>query len=190
MPRWDVAGPQPTFAMTWYKWPDRLHWEVSGALVGRKEDSLWVATAKGTPISRPSGAPPAVASGDSVLVCSPTRPWVARWYRAPGEFGRSARFSCYVDITTHPVIGDDRIDVVDLDLDVVVTWEGKVQVLDEDEFLEHAVSFGYPEDLQDQALKSCKEVQALLAEWAAPFDGQHLEMFGWDESDVFGSPTD
>ena len=51
-------------------------------------------------------------------------PWVAQWYREPAESGRAALYACYVDITTVPVINGDCITVVDLDLDVAVSWDG------------------------------------------------------------------
>ena len=162
--------------MTWHKWPSQLHWEATGVLLARDSGSTWLGTTKGSPILRPQGRTPTAASGDSVLVCSPSRPWVARWYLDRGDAGRAERFSCYVDITTLPVISEDRVLVIDLDLDVALTWEGDMVLLDEDEFTDHAVRFGYPAWLERHARDACQEVQDLLASHGGPFDGQHQQV--------------
>ena len=41
--------------------------------------------------------------------------------------------------------------MIDLDLDVVRKQDGSVEVLDEEEFLDHQVRFGYPDWLDDRA---------------------------------------
>ena len=162
--------------MTWHKWPSRPHWEVSTLRLESDGDGLWLGSVGGTPITRPPGREPVVASADSVILCTRDRPWVARWYRSPGETGRAARYCCYVDITTPPVIAEDQVTVVDLDLDVTVSWDGRMEVLDEDEFIAHAGAYGYPDSIQSQARAACLEVQSLLASNAGPFDGRHAVM--------------
>lgn len=68
----------------------------------------------------------------------------------------------------------------DLDLDVAVTWDEEVLVLDEEEFIAHSVELGYPSELQDQARKACGEVLSRVAGGVPPFDGRHVAVAaGW-----------
>lgn len=157
------------------KWPDTLHWSVMTTVLARTDRGLWLGTKQGTPIARPTG-PPAKASGDSVVLYTPGTPWVARWYACRTAEGRASMFSCYVDITTPPVFKGDSVEVVDLDLDVVRTWEGAVAVLDEDEFGERSSSLGYPERLVAAAMASCEQVQQALSTSLPPFGGEHTEI--------------
>ena len=47
--------------------------------------------------------------------------------------------------------GEDLVRAVDLDLDVIRGTTGRVWVDDEDEFAEHRVSLGYPDEVIEQA---------------------------------------
>jgi protein associated with RNAse G/E len=79
----------------------------------------------------------------------------------------------YVDITTPPVWDGRTLRAVDLDLDVVREAEGRLYVDDEDEFAEHRVAFGYPDDVAAGAEQSCARVRAALAAGHPPYDGSH-----------------
>ena len=60
------------------------------------------------------------------------------------------RWASYVDICTPVEITTGRVEAIDLDLDVVSTWNGDVDVLDEDELVEHIGRFGYPSDVVER----------------------------------------
>lgn len=62
--------------------------------------------------------------------------------------------------------------LVDLDLDVVRTWDGAVEVVDEDEFGEHRLVLGYPEPIVKAALRSVVDVREAMTAGTGPFDGQ------------------
>ncbi|MDO9378163.1 MAG: DUF402 domain-containing protein [Nocardioidaceae bacterium] len=70
----------------------------------------------------------------------------------------SRRYRAYVDMTTPPVWDGDTVAMVDLDLDVVVTTDGEVRVLDEDELAAHRVLYDYPDDVVALAEQSCADV--------------------------------
>lgn len=53
----------------------------------------------------------------------------------------------------------------------MLTTEGEVAVLDEDEFIEHQERYGYPVELIDLALTATREAQARLERRSPPFDG-------------------
>ena len=60
---------------------------------------------------------------------------------------------------------------VDLDLDVICGPTGRVWIDDEDEFAEHRVRFGYPDEVVRAALASCDRVHAAVVGERAPYDG-------------------
>jgi protein associated with RNAse G/E len=61
---------------------------------------------------------------------------------------------------------------VDLDLDVVKGRTGRVWVDDEDEFADHRIRYGYPDDLVRLAVASCEAVRLAVESAAAPYDGR------------------
>ena len=85
--------------------------------------------------------------------------WDDRWYNFfRFEYPKGHLRNHYINISMPPKFLDGRIDYVDLDIDVVV-WPGKEpQVLDEDEFCENAVKFGYPTELQEKTLSTLKSL--------------------------------
>jgi protein associated with RNAse G/E len=74
---------------------------------------------------------------------------------------------------------------VDLDLDVirmsptaaprvppgVAAAPGEIFIDDEDEFAEHQVAFGYPDDVVAAAQAACADVRRWAEQSVAPFDG-------------------
>jgi hypothetical protein len=58
---------------------------------------------------------------------------------------------------------------VDLDLDVIRYRNGKVLLDDEDEFAEHQVTLGYPEDVIEKALATAKWLMDAVEQRREPF---------------------
>ena len=83
-------------------------------------------------------------------------PWVVEFYLS------HPWHRVYVNIGTVPVVSGMVVSQIDLDLDVVLTVDGKVSVLDEDEFAEHQLHYGYPPDLIDLALAATTEATSRL----------------------------
>ncbi|WP_157181500.1 DUF402 domain-containing protein [Actinopolymorpha alba] len=155
------------------KWPGTPHYATRMVVLGEDASGIWVGTRAGAEVRRGNGKPAVVSSGDSVSLFPRGRGWTARWYARPESAGRASRYSCYVDITTPVERTECGIRVIDLDLDVVLTWAGGHAVLDEDEFGENATALRYPPSLVEHALSSCAEVRAAMASRAFPFDGAH-----------------
>jgi uncharacterized protein len=150
------------------KWPDRLHYTVEMACLAGAEGSVWGRMVRGGQVVRGTGK--VLTTGqDSLTLFQPDTWYAARWYRAPAESGRARRFRWYADICTPPEFAADGIRLVDLDLDVAMTWDGEIVVLDEDEFAERRI--GYPEDAVEQALAATDAVARAMADRAYPFDG-------------------
>jgi protein associated with RNAse G/E len=145
------------------KWPSDLHYRCTMMLLGEDATGIWVGARAGDPVERGDGKPGGVASADSVTLFPHGHGWSARWYSAPASAGRAAHYSCYVDITTPPERVDNVVRAIDLDLDVVRTWDGEVAVLDEDEFAHNRSVRGYPPAMVTSALQSATYVRKALA---------------------------
>jgi uncharacterized protein len=68
----------------------------------------------------------------------------------------------YINICMPPKIGDDVIDYVDLDIDLIIWPDGRRQILDEEEFVANRMEFRYPEDVVLRALATLAEVESLF----------------------------
>ncbi len=76
----------------------------------------------------------------------------------------------YVDIaTTATWVDEQRVEMVDIDLDVVRYQDGSVELLDEDEFLDHQERFNYPAWLVDRARTTAAELVLKVEAGAEPF---------------------
>ncbi len=152
--------------LVYRKWPDRPHWEADAVVLGEDRHGRWLGLPAGTRMSRPGAA---YDSDQDVVVLVPRdRPFTASFY-APGG---SSHCSVYVDVTTVPQWGLDTVTAVDLDLDVVRGWHGRVWVDDEDEFADHRVRFGYPVPVVSLAASSCRDVLAEVTARTPPYDGE------------------
>lgn len=89
--------------------------------------------------------------------------WLDRWYNI-FRFHEpdGTRKAHYVNITMPPTFADDVIDYVDLDIDVVVWPDGRVEVLDRKDFENNKVKYGYPDKVIRQAENGLSEVLALI----------------------------
>ncbi|HEU4514862.1 MAG TPA: DUF402 domain-containing protein [Nocardioidaceae bacterium] len=150
--------------MVFSKWGGRPHWECDTLALGADEHGRWLGLPSGTLVTRPGAA---FSADVPQVVLLPDSAYVATFY-APGG---SSPCETYVDISTVPLEDDGRITAVDLDLDVIRGWTGRVWVDDEDEFADHRVRFGYPEEVVELAVTSCEQVRRAVAASQAPFDG-------------------
>ena len=120
------------------KYDGRLHWHAWLTFLGEDEHGVWLAAPTGTVWQR--GSEPQVQLPASVTLIPRDVWWVASFNTAP------AKFDAYIDLTSVAVWNGDEVTMIDLDLDVVrYRGDGAVRLLDEDEFAEHRVAFGYPE---------------------------------------------
>lgn len=152
------------------KWGDRPHWEYDALRLGEDEHGTWVGAAAGTRLSRPGAD--FLAPGPFVSLLPPDQPFVATFYDPVWLQSAETGVDVYVDITTVPAWDGDVVSMVDLDLDVVRGRTGRVWVDDEDEFADHRVRFGYPEEIVRLAASGCDAVHAAVRAGAPPYDGE------------------
>lgn len=144
------------------KWPDRLHWQLDAQRLGEDEHGTWLYAPASTIARRGHEPPRRLAAG--IVMWVPTRAWwIAEFY------WEHPRHAVYVNIGTPPAWEGARVRQIDLDLDVVRTIDGAVDVLDEDEFLAHQVQLGYPPDLVSQARTAADRVADMLRRGVEPF---------------------
>jgi uncharacterized protein len=152
------------------KWPDILHYRAEMTLLGDDEAGVWAGSLGGALVVRGNGTRSA-SSADAVTLFPAEHAWAARWYAQQAGSGRAARFRCYVDIATPATRTFNVLCLVDLDLDVALTWHGEIVGLDEDEFARNRTLLGYPEPVVKQACEAFSEVKEALASRLFPFDG-------------------
>jgi uncharacterized protein len=97
--------------------------------------------------------------------------WTAMFIAAP------RRTEIYCDIASPARWVDaTTVHVVDLDLDVRRRRaSGLVELLDEDEFAEHSVRFGYPDDVRERAWAAARYLVTALGDGTQPFAGEYHE---------------
>jgi hypothetical protein len=143
------------------KWGGTDHWHYAMEVLGQDEHGRWFFGRKGMPLQR--GAEPELRHPrDFALLVPAEGDWTA-CFNADGDL------EIYADVTTRPVLSGSQVRAVDLDLDVVRFWDGRVAVLDEDEFAEHQVELGYPAELIAQARATCDWLVSAVAARREPF---------------------
>lgn len=152
------------------KWGGRPHWHIPGSWLGQDEHGDWIGIPAGTRMVRPGRD--VLSQVDQVgLVPGPGSDRHRAFLATFHAVGADPRV--YVDMTTPPVWEASVVRAVDLDLDVIHRLDGSVIVDDEDEFAEHRVELGYPDDIVELAEASRDRVHAAIVAGDPPYDGSH-----------------
>jgi GNAT superfamily N-acetyltransferase len=158
-------GPRPgDVRVVARKFDGRLHWHATMRRLGEDRHGVWLGATAYTPWRR--GTEPAIFISATHVVLIPYEgEWVAAFNAAPH------RTEIYIDVSDRPVWhGTDEVVSVDLDLDVVRRREtGEVLLLDEDEFAEHSVAYGYPDEVVAAARRTAEELLAAVRAGQEPF---------------------
>ncbi|MFT3745180.1 MAG: DUF402 domain-containing protein [Pyrinomonadaceae bacterium] len=89
--------------------------------------------------------------------------WLDRWYNIFCFHEPDGTFrNYYCNINMPPTFADGVLDYVDLDVDVVVLPDGRYEILDEDEYLQNALRFEYPDSVKTNAAAALAEVLELI----------------------------
>ena len=96
--------------------------------------------------------------------------WLNRWYnifRFSEPTGELRNFYCNINLP--PVLQENVLSYIDLDIDVLVNPDFSYQILDEDEFAANALRYNYPAELQAHARRALDELINLIEERQFPF---------------------
>jgi len=148
------------------KYGGALHWHHPAWLLGEDEHGVWAGCPSGM-VARRGHERPTVFEHASVMLF-PRDAWWTAAFNAPPH-----KAEIYCDITTVPVHGDARITMADLDLDVLRMRDGRLILDDADEFAEHQVRYGYPEEIIRQAERSAAWLMDAVGSRTGPFGGAH-----------------
>lgn len=147
------------------KWDGSLHWHFDVVRLGEDAHGVWLGGPNDTPVRR--GAEPPIISPAFALLVPPGEWWTATFNS--GGAGSPFGYIAYVDICTPAVWEGSTVTAVDLDLDVAMRPDGGVELLDEDEFMEHGAAMAYPERVVDQARAAAASVHLVMDSGGEPF---------------------
>ncbi len=102
--------------------------------------------------------------------------WKNKWFnifRFHEPEGNLRNFYC--NINQPPVLKNDILDYIDLDLDVLVWQDFSFEILDMDEFEESILKYKYSDQLQKKAHSSLAEIIELIRKRNFPFDLKDLQ---------------
>lgn len=146
------------------KWPSQPHYAYRMRVLGEDDYGVWGSCDTGEEVYKAGEL--AFVRDTSLLSLVPrVGCWSALWY--PPE---EALYELYVDINTNPVWGPTAVSMIDLDFDVVRKRTGETDLVDEDEFEEHRLRFGYPDDIVQLARTASRELTTAVAAPLEPFD--------------------
>lgn len=93
------------------------------------------------------------------------------WYTVNVDIHKNKDIEFYCNICKQPIILEDRIEFIDLDLDIVRDKNNNWSIIDEDEFYENALLYNYPEDLKIKVFETKEYLLELIKNKNFPFDG-------------------
>jgi protein associated with RNAse G/E len=161
---WTVTGYDVRVVYT--KYDGSLHWNQTMRYLGRDRHGAWLGAPAGMVARR--GLDHAVVMEQAQVLLIPV---AANFNAAP------LSTEIYCDICTPPRWpGLAEVTMADLDLDVVRRRaDQQVALLDEDEFAEHQVRYGYPAGVVEQARQAADWLGRALADGTQPFAGAYRD---------------
>lgn len=147
--------------MRFTKWGGKRHWHYPVVPLGTDRYGWWLGGPEGTYFQR-GDEEPILRPQDYVMLVPESGDWIATW-------NAESETELYVDVTTRPVRRGGVIEAVDLDLDVIRKRDGRVLLVDEDEFAEHQVLYGYPAGVIAQARWTADDLLARIGAAEEPF---------------------
>jgi hypothetical protein len=154
-----MAGELARFEFT--KWDGRRHWHFDTYRLGSDSHGTWFGARTGARLQRGIEAP-ILWDCDFAMLVPDAGEWVA-------TFNAEGKYALYIDVTGPVTVDGDVVRAADLDLDVVRMSDGQVRLLDEDEFAEHQLRFGYPDAVIRRALATAQWLLEVVSAGREPF---------------------
>ena len=154
--------PAPGSVVVWTskKYDGSPHRRAEARLLGSDEAGTWLLIPRGTLVDF-AGTRRRHPFSMLTLLAS-AGPWHVSWLDGHDP-------TLYVDIAAHTTVTPDGVESVDLDLDVVRWTDGRVEVVDADEFAASAKTMNYPSDLVAEAPRIAHHVARMLSSYTPPF---------------------
>lgn len=97
--------------------------------------------------------------------------WLDRWYNVFRFHEPDGAFrNYYCNINLPPKFDGETLEYVDLDIDVLVWPDQRVEILDRDEFAENLATYGYPIDVITNVDAAVAELLAMIENREFPFE--------------------
>lgn len=150
-------------AVQFLKYPLSPHWYFESSLLGEDDHGVWLGAPPQTPARR--GSEPWTSFDAAFVMLIPRDRW---WTMVVNAAPQDPEI--YVDVcTTARWVADNRVEMIDLDLDVIRMRDGSVHLLDEEEFLDHSVRFSYPPHVVAGARTTAAELMLAVEQRVEPF---------------------
>jgi uncharacterized protein len=151
------------------KYDGSLHWHQTMRYLGEDDHGIWLGGPAGSTAQR--GSEPPIRFDEPMVQLVPAGQWWTAVFNAA-----PARVEVYCDISTPARwVHDGEVTMVDLDLDVIRQRADQlVLLLDEDEFAEHRVRYGYPAAVAGQAEQAAAWLLAAVGGGTEPFASEYL----------------
>lgn len=97
--------------------------------------------------------------------------WLDRWYNVFRFHEPDGNFrNYYCNVNLPPTFEKNVLNYVDLDIDILVWHDKKIEILDEEEYLANAKRYRYPEKIDVNTRSSIDELSKMIASREFPFD--------------------
>lgn len=150
----------------WLKWPRTPYRSTPMTRLGDDEHGTWLFAPLGAAASYAGRGAAPLPVNFLTVVPDGDAGWIATWMWGNADVD----IDLYVDIVHAPSwTSPGRLEVVDLDLDVIRLRDGTVFLDDEDEFAANATALGYPADVVAGARAAADHALAAVAARTPPF---------------------
>jgi hypothetical protein len=162
---WEGAPHVELVRVDYRKYDGSAHRGYPALRLGDDEHGTWLGVPGGDFIEAVGSA--GFKYTDPYVLLVPRHAFWTAMFNAPPR-----RTEIYCDVTTPAVWADDRVQLVDLDLDVRRRRDSTVaELLDEDEFEEHSALYGYPPEVVKQAWTAAHHLLDAINDGVEPFAG-------------------
>jgi len=147
-----------------YKYDGSPHRSWKGNLVGRYDDLMILIGVFEEEISHPKLGviKPQTVSFEYY--------WFDRWYNVFSFHEPDGTLrNHYCNISMPPKFENDILEYVDLDIDVLVSPEFEMEIVDYDEFEQNTALYGYPEDVIIKTRHALNELKEMVQRRVFPF---------------------
>lgn len=94
--------------------------------------------------------------------------WPDRWYSLSEVYAPTGRLvEIFVNINSPPEVDGSQMGFTDYELDVTREPPHKARIVDQDEFVEAAAKYGYPEEFQQACYEVAREALEVADRWVA-----------------------